>query len=54
MGLETLPLEVSGKALSELSDAVTAEHEASGASAPFSVGTEPGKPSPERNDSCPP
>ena len=47
MGLETLPLEVSGKVLSELSDALTAEHEATIASTPFSAGTEPGKLSPE-------
>lgn len=48
MWLETLPLEVSGKVLSELSDALTAEHEAS-----VALGTEPGKPSPECNNSCP-
>lgn len=54
MGLETLALEVSGKVLSELRDALTAEHEAGLASAPFSVGTEPGKLSPERNNACPP
>lgn len=54
MGLETLPLELSGKVLSELSDALTAEHEASIAGAPFSIGTEPGKLSPERNNACPP
>lgn len=38
MGLETLPLGVGGKVPSELSDALAAEHEASGACAPFSVG----------------
>lgn len=43
MGLETLPLEVSGKGISELSDALSAEHEASIASAPFSAGIELGK-----------
>lgn len=54
MGLETLPLELSGKVLFELSDALTAGQEGSIAGALFSVGTEPGKLSPERNNACPP
>ena len=44
---------ISGKVLSELSDALAAEQEASVATAPPSVGTAPGKLSPEWNNSSP-